>query len=176
MRILVAEASRHGSTLAIAQALAHALQEGLPDSTVEVRAVDDTLAVAPYDAVVLGSAVYMGRWLEPARRFARRHAGELLHKPVWLFSSGPTGEMPKEGAEPHDAADIAQEVDARGHEVFLGRLDREDLGLAERAVVGVVHAPYGDFRDWPAVQAWGRRIAAELVPREQATTEHPSPA
>lgn len=168
MRILVAEASRHGSTLALAEALAQALRESLPEAEVDVRAVDDTVDVRPYEAVVLGSAVYMGRWMEEARRFARRHAGELLHRQVWLFSSGPLGEMPEKGSEPHDAADIAQELDARGHEVFLGRLDRDDLSFAERAVVGVVRAPYGDFRDWPAVKAWGQRIALELVPQQHA--------
>jgi len=168
MRVLVAEASRHGSTLAIAEALAHTLREELPGAEVDVHVVEDALDVGPYDAVVLGSAVYLGRWLEPARRFARRNAGELLHKPVWLFSSGPLGEQPVQDSEPHDATEIAGELDARGHEVFLGRLDRDDLGLAERAVVGVVRAPYGDFRDWPAVQEWGRRIAAALVPQQHA--------
>lgn len=168
MRILVAEASKHGSTLAIAEALATALRGLVPGAEVDVRAVDDALDVAPYDAVVLGSAVYLGRWMEPARRFARRHAGELLHKPVWLFSSGPIGEMPERGAEPGDAQQIADELDAHGHEVFLGRLDRGELNLAERAVVGVVHAPYGDFRDWPAVEKWAHRIATVLAAQQPA--------
>lgn len=62
--------------------------------------------VGGYDAVVLGSAVYVGRWLEPARELVDAHAEELAARPTWLFSSGPIGDPPKPEAD--DAVQIAE--------------------------------------------------------------------
>jgi menaquinone-dependent protoporphyrinogen oxidase len=54
-------------------------------------------------------------------------------------------------------------VGARDVAVFAGRLSRDELGLGERAITRLVHAPYGDYRDWPAILAWSRSIAVELA-------------
>jgi menaquinone-dependent protoporphyrinogen oxidase len=162
MRILVTAASRHGSTEEIAQELGKALREGLPAATVDVIPLDRVDTVDRYDAVVLGSAVYMGRWLETARRQVAAHAGELTDRPVYLFSSGPIGDPPKPEEEPVDIAELSRLTGARDHRVFPGRIDRHQLGLAERMVVRAVHAAEGDFRDWPAVRAWAAEIAADV--------------
>jgi menaquinone-dependent protoporphyrinogen IX oxidase len=116
-----------------------------------------------YDAVVLGSAVYVGRWLEPARHYVAEHASALRGLPVWLFSSGPVGNPPFPADEPHDVGPLARSIGARGHRVFPGRLDKSRLTIGERAMVTAMRAPIGDFRDWAAVQSWGDEIAAELV-------------
>jgi menaquinone-dependent protoporphyrinogen oxidase len=81
----------------------------------------------PYDAVVLGSAAYVGRWLEPARQYATVHVAELRRRPVWLFSSGPIGEPPFPPDEPHDAGSLMQLTGARSHRVFPGRLEKSRL-------------------------------------------------
>ncbi len=52
---------------------------------------DEVTELEDYDAVVLGSAVYAGHWLEPAKQLAERFVGQLLGRAVWLFSSGPVG-------------------------------------------------------------------------------------
>ena len=57
----------------------------------EARPVEEVEHVEPYDAVVLGGAAYMFRWLKLALTFARRHRTELAARLVWLFSSGPLG-------------------------------------------------------------------------------------
>ena len=59
-------------------------------------------AVEEFDAVVLGSAVYMGQWMRPARELAERSAAALAARPVWLFSSGPVGEPAKPADNPVD--------------------------------------------------------------------------
>jgi menaquinone-dependent protoporphyrinogen oxidase len=117
----------------------------------------------PFSAVVLGSAVYMGRWLEPARTWAAARAAALRGRPVWLFSSGPIGEPPFPPDEPHDAAPLLRLTDAREHRVFAGRLDKARLGFGERAMVTAMRAPVGDFRDWDAVRAWADAIGAGLA-------------
>jgi menaquinone-dependent protoporphyrinogen oxidase len=161
MRILVTAASRHGSTREIAAAIAEALvQRGHEAEACPIKGA----APEGYDAVVLGSAVYTGRWLKPARAFAERHAAELAARPVWLFSSGPLG--PPEHLVPEgeavDVAALMETTRARGHRVFAGRLHKPDLGFGERAMVAAVHAPEGDFRDWAAIDAWAGEIAAVL--------------
>lgn len=87
MNMLVAYAGKNGST----EEIAHWLADTLNDSGVSAVARPAALEGAPeqYDAVVLGSALYAGRWQRPALRFAHRHAEMLAAKPLWLFSSGP---------------------------------------------------------------------------------------
>ena len=123
----------------------------------------DTDVVAPeevhgseeYDAVVLGSAVYAGRWLAAARNLALRLGPG---RAVWLFSSGAA----PDGRDPADVAGLQEGTAARGHRFFAGRLERARLSAPERALVRVVGTPDGDRRDWAAVRAWAEGIAAEL--------------
>jgi menaquinone-dependent protoporphyrinogen oxidase len=162
MRLLVSAASRHGSTAEIATELGKALRGALPGVDVDVVPVTRVAGFADYDAVVLGSAVYFGRWLDEARWQVSAHAEVLRHRPIWLFSSGPVGDPSVPETEPGDAAELAAAVGAREHVVFPGALHREQLGLRERLAVGFVRAADGDCRDWPAVRAWADRIAADL--------------
>lgn len=164
-RVLVAVDSKHGSTREIAARIATALAGAGLD--VDLRAADAVDAIAPYDAIVLGSAVYMGHWLEGARTLARERAGELSQKPVWLFSSGPIGAPPRPSDEEAvDVGDILVATGARQHRLFSGRLDRHLLGFAERALTRAIRATEGDFRDWTAIDEWAGEIAAALGPPE----------
>ncbi|MBX6341939.1 MAG: flavodoxin [Thermomicrobiaceae bacterium] len=163
MRVLVAAASRHGGTEEIAAAIADELRRAGLD--VDLRWPAEVGDLRAYDAVVLGSAVYMGRWLEPARELADRLAASDAHGRVWLFSSGPIGGKPLPD-EAVDVADILAGTGAREHRLFGGRLDRRTLGFAEKALVMALRAPDGDSRDWGAIRAWGQSIAAALAAAE----------
>ena len=164
--MLVTWASKHGSTSEIAAAVARDLQacdagraSGLVASAVPVERRPDP---TEFDAVVLGSAVYVGRWREEARQYAAEHTTALRSRPVWLFSSGPIGEPPLPSDEPYDAGPLSQLVAARGHRVFPGRLDKQLLTFGERAMVTAMRAPVGDSRDWTAVASWAEEIATAL--------------
>ncbi len=160
MRVLVTAASKHGATTQIADAVATALRErGL---AVDLTPPAQVTALEPYDAVVIGSGVYGGRWMEEARTFVDHHAEALATRPVWLFSSGPLGDPPKPAGDATDVPPIAERLVARGHRTFGGRLDRPELGFMERTIANVVRAPDGDFRDWEAIRAWAGEISAEL--------------
>jgi len=160
MRVLVTAASKHGSTAEIAQAIGDLLVERGVGAT--VVPFQDVTVVDVYDAVVLGSAVYAGQWLAPAKDFVQRNAQALTARPVWLFSSGPIGEPPRPDEDPVDAAPMVEATAARDHRVFSGKLDKARLGFAERAIVLALRAPYGDFRDWNDVRAWASDIANAL--------------
>jgi menaquinone-dependent protoporphyrinogen oxidase len=161
-RVLVTASSRYDSTAELADTIARTLEdEGLE---VDRMAPEQVEHVEPYDAVVLGSAVYYGRWLDPARELAERAAATLARKPLWLFSSGPVGrpgrELPKENTV--DVGSLLASVDVREHCLLPGRLDASRLRLRERALVKAMRAEEGDMRDWGAVRAFARRIAGEL--------------
>ncbi len=164
--VLVAVASRHGSTREIADALARRLPDSPAGQEIGLTAVSQAIGSAPvpssFDAVLLGSAVYVGRWLEPAREYVSAHAPTLRERPVWLFSSGPIGEPPFPPDEPHDVHPLGQLLGVRGHRVFPGRLDKDSLSFGERAMVTAMRAPLGDFRDWAAVRDWADEIADAL--------------
>ena len=161
MQVLVAVASRHGATHQIASAIGERLAgHGLRVVVADAEVVDD---VERYDAVVLGSAVYAGHWLASARALAERLHGPLSTRPLWLFSSGPVGDPPKPVEDAVEIGRLLTDLGARGHRTFAGRIEREDLNLAERTVVRALRAPVGDFRDRSAVAAWADEIVAELA-------------
>ena len=160
MRVLVTAASKHGATAEIADAIANKIRES--DITVDRVLPETVLAVDAYDAVVIGSGVYAGHWLEPARRLVDHHAAALAQRPVWLFSSGPMGHEPKPEDAPADIAQLVAATGAREHRVFGGQVDRSRLGLGEKVLLTAVRAPEGDFRPWDEIRAWASGIAVAL--------------
>ncbi|MGZ3586687.1 MAG: flavodoxin domain-containing protein [Candidatus Limnocylindrales bacterium] len=161
MKLLIAVSSKHGSTREIAAAIAETVREA--GIVVEVVDAEQVESVDPYDAVIVGSAVYLGRWMGPARALVKRCADALRRQPVWLFSSGPLG---RDIVDPADAAEglkLLELVGAREHRVFAGKADKHEFGFLERRMVSLVKSPYGDHRDWPAIRAWATSIAGELT-------------
>ncbi|MFN8223987.1 MAG: flavodoxin domain-containing protein [Gaiellales bacterium] len=159
MKVLVAVASRHGATQEIADRIGARLQLCGLDAVVEP--VAQVTSLAGYEAVVLGSAVYVGKWLEPARTFVAEHADELRARRTWLFSSGPLGDPARpEPDKAVDLADVLEQTEAISHRLFSGRLDRSLLGVGERAVARLVKAPEGDFRQLGEIDAWADEIVA----------------
>ena len=173
MKVLVTHASRHGATAGISTAIAAAVGERFAqhrvDVDVDVTPVSRVRSLSGYDAVVLGSAVYVGKWLAPAREFVRAFAAELKTRDVWLFSSGPLGDPPRPVDEPAEPAALVGVLGAHEHRILAGALDRGHLRVSERVVVRAVHAPEGDFRDWTAIRAWGHAIADQLVTSSRMT-------
>lgn len=158
--VLVTYASRHGSTAEIAEAIGAELRAHSLD--VDVRAMHDVDTIYPYDAYVLGSAVYMGSWMREARRFVDEHYELLSTRPVWLFSSGPIGEPASVGAETFDATDLARDLHAADHRLFDGKLDHHVLRLGDRALARALRVPDGDYRDWDAITQWAGDVARTL--------------
>jgi menaquinone-dependent protoporphyrinogen oxidase len=135
-------------------------RQGLEVDALDPRDVHD---LSEYDAVVIGSAVYAGRWLPATTALVDRLASALTERPVWLFSSGPLGEPPTP-EDPPDAAGIPARIGVVEHHVFAGKLDHSKLRLLERAMVRMVRAPEGDFRNWADVDGWAAQIGRTLVP------------
>lgn len=178
MRILVVYATKHGATRGIAEHIATRLRTAGND--VDLTDASAAGRISDYDAFVIGSAAYMGGWLGEATTFVRRNRDELATRPVWLFSSGPIGSelVDKKGrdvlvaSEPKEFAEFEKAVRPRGRRVFFGAYDpdAQPQGMAERLAgrffrmmpEAKAALPSGDFRDWPAIEAWADEIAAAL--------------
>lgn len=158
MKVLVAYASKHGGTRGIATRIAECLgAAGLDAQLIDMAQTD---LVVGFDAAVVGSAVYMGRWMKEATAFVGRNRSALGDRPLWLFSSGPVGPQPLPEAK--DAAELGSLFTVLDHRTFDGVIDSATLSLAERLIVRTVKAPKGDFRDWGAIDAWAESIARAL--------------
>jgi menaquinone-dependent protoporphyrinogen oxidase len=180
-RVQVVYASRHGGTAGIAERIEDVLRRrGLEVVIVNASAHPDP---AGFDAYVIGSAVYMGRWLDEGLTFIERNRATLATKPTWLFSSGPVavvkvepGEDPLEPAlGPADGpgsgghkriAAVSTVIQPRDHHVFSGCYDPSDpaKSFGERIgrMMGAKALPAADFRDWIEIEKWAHGIASAL--------------
>jgi menaquinone-dependent protoporphyrinogen oxidase len=161
-RVLVAYASKHGSTAEIAEAVTEELRRSGHETDCE-RA-GDVKALDGYDAVVIGSAVYIKRWRGDAKHLLRKQGKALAEMPFWIFSSGPTGDPADddpEWLEPPKIISRAEELGVREHVVFGGRV-APDGGPMARSMAENVPEEFRDRRDWNEIRGWARRIAAEI--------------
>ena len=160
--VLVAYATKYGATAEIAEKIGQVLSEaGL---STEVIPADRARDPGSYKAVVLGSAVYIGRWRKEAVRFLQRYEAELAGKPVWLFSSGPAGQgdpvkLTQGWIFPEALRPITDRIQTRDITLFHGVGDRKKLNWLEKRMMKMVGSPTGDFRDWEAIGSWASGIA-----------------
>ena len=164
--VLVSYATKHHSTAEIAEAIAAELRERGND----VDCVDAADAhAAGYDAVVLGSAVYMGRWRREARRFLKHERKQLSAMPFWVFSSGPVGEgsgdaeKDEKWLEPASVIELAESLGVREHVVFGGRIPPDPSGFVESAMARNTPPEHQDLRDWDQIRTWAASIASALA-------------
>jgi len=162
-RVLVAYGTKHGATAEIGEAVAKSLSRaGL---AVDVQPARRVRSLEHYRAVVLGSAVYAGRWRRDALRLLRRP--ELRDRDVWLFSSGPVGEDKGDPEQlerltrPPRVQRLAVDLGAHEHAVFGGMV-AEDTGFIRKKMARGIPPELRDRRDWDAIDAWAQSIAVAL--------------
>jgi menaquinone-dependent protoporphyrinogen oxidase len=175
-KVLVAYATKYGSTKGIAEFMGEKLrQRGIEAEVLGVGVVKNAGA---YDAFVIGSALYMLHWLKEAKQFVSKNSALLVSRPVWLFSSGPVGTRTKDAtgrdllevSGPKELEELQALVKPRNHHVFFGALDGSRLTgtigfayrMARRSQAAREAMPEGDFRDWKEMEAWAYGIADAL--------------
>lgn len=178
MKVLVAFASRHGSTKGIAERIATTLTGCGHETT--LRRADEVGDMGRHDAFVIGGSAYFFHWAKEPTRLVRRNAPMLSRRPTWLFSSGPLGtdKVDAQGrdalaaAVPREFAELEPLIQPRGVRIFFGAHDptAKPVGVLERITRMMPAArdalPAGDFRDWIAIDEWARGIGAELAAAE----------
>lgn len=164
--ILVTYASKYGATKEISEKIGQVLrQSGLQADVLPVKDVHD---MTSYRAVILGCAVYIGKWLKEAGEFLKVNEKSLAERPFWLFSSGPTGEGDAisllEGWQfPSDQRPVIERIQPHNIAVFHGYINSDKVNFIERwSIKNVVKKPFGDFRDWEAITSWASSVADTL--------------
>lgn len=165
MPFLVAYASRHGATEAIAARIATRLVDS--GASVELRRVDEIETLHAYDAVILGAPVYDQSWPPEANAFVARNRDALAVRPLWLFSVGSFGDTkrligPLTHKEPKRIDDTLADLRAREYRVFQGVIQKHQWPFWSRVFFHAFGGRFGDHRDWPTIDAWADRIAVSL--------------
>lgn len=163
-KVLVAYASKYGSTQEVAEAVAATLREcGL---TVDIQPMAAVRTLAGYGMAVLGAPLYMFHWHKDALRFLSRHHDALMKMPVAVFALGPFHDDAKEWQEVRSQLDreLAKYPWLRPFAVKIvgGKFDPAQLRFPLNLVPALKQMPASDIRDWTAIRAWARELAAGL--------------
>ena len=164
-RILVAYATRYGSTAEVAEMIGDDLRKA--GETVDVRPITGIADLSPYRAAIIGSPIYMGKWLPDAQVFIEQNQQRLRTIPVAYFAVGLTV---KEGTPEFlrkaeaSMGPVRLLVNPVKIGVFPGKLDTAHLSLADRAIVKLIRATTGDFRDPGAIRTWARAVHGLFTP------------
>ncbi len=170
MKVLVAYASKAGSTKGIAEFIGGKLRgHGIQ---VDVSGAGSIENVTQYDAFVVGSAVYQYHWLKEGKEFVSKNRSVLAERPLWAFSSGPTGTKDTDSkgrnllevSGPKEIVDLKEWVHPRDHRVFFGAFFPDKLtGAVGWFARRVPKDQVGDFRNWKEIEAWADGIASALL-------------
>lgn len=169
-KVLVAYATHAGSTEEVAEVVTVGLREAGLDA--ELQAAKDVRSVAGYDAVVVGAPIYIGQWQKPAHDLLKRHAAALREVPVAVFCLGPTDTAEKDMAESvaQFEAELAKHdwLTPVAQQTFVGRFDPSLLKLPYKLLFALPANPLKDLpttdhRDWEAIVAWTKALAATLM-------------
>ncbi|EJG07015.1 flavodoxin/nitric oxide synthase [Methanofollis liminatans DSM 4140] len=158
-KVLVAYATRYGSTREVAEAIAAALRE--EGAAVDLMRADEVTDTAPYTMVVIGSPVYAGKWLDDALTMVTRHREALSRVRVALFAVGIliAEDTPENRQKLKAALDpVVQVVTPVSIGLFAGKLDAKALSFPLRMMLKVMKTPEGDYRDMDAIRRWAKGL------------------
>lgn len=161
-RILVAYATRKGSTAEIARAIGNELQSA--GHHTDVAAMKSIISLEGYDAVIIGAPVYMGKVID-VKKFVDKHRDALSTLRMAAFAVGvaPTSDDPKAVEDCIDTLHASLEpLQPVASTMFAGKLNAGKLSFFEKRIWRMVKGPEGDFRDWDVITAWAREVAVKM--------------
>lgn len=176
MKVLLAYASAHGSTAEVAQRIGKTLSaQGLDVTVVPVQTVS---SVADYDVFVCGTPVHAGTWLPEMTNFLKSFRGQLANKPVYFFITC-IRVMEQHGYEHvmefYMIPEVLQKLNVRDTVAFAGKLDLKEVDWNERWTLAARYDGStwpsnfdGDFREWPKIDTWAEKIAADILTLQQS--------
>lgn len=163
--ILLAYATRFGSTQEVAEAIAAALRTA--ELTVECWPMQTITTLSQYEAVVLGAALYNAQWPAAAHQFLARHQAALVQRPAAIFTLGPLS--PSAAAKQNSRRQLERELakypwlQPAAVEIFAGKYDpsQPGMGFFDRFL------PARDVRNWEAIRAWAQQLSIRWQPSDE---------
>jgi menaquinone-dependent protoporphyrinogen oxidase len=163
-KALVVYGSGTGCTAGIAERIGKRLADS--GVAVEVVPAKDAPDPAGYDAVLVGSGIRAGSWHQPVKDWVAKNAAALKGSKVAFFTACLTlGQDPTKTDEVRAYTDaLIAETGVTPVEIglFAGSNEPKRFSFIERAILKMMKAPEGDFRDWKAIEAWAGEVAPRL--------------
>lgn len=165
-RLLVAYATRAGSTVGVAGAIGLVLKKR--GFLVDIKSVKENPSVKRYQAVIIGSAIRQGNWLPEAITYLIANQQALRRVRVALF----TVHMLNQGDDAQSRHNREAYLDVLrplvqpvAHVFFPGKVDPARLSLIDRLMVRAVKTPVGDFRNWEDIGGWAQDLFTQEISR-----------
>lgn len=160
-RVLVAYATKRGSTAEIAEKIGEVLKKR--QMQVDVLPARKVADLSPYKTAILGTAVYIGLWRREAVKFLKTFADELVKMPLRIFLSGPTGagdplELLGDWRFPESLRPVIEQVKPVEITCFGGRIESGKMNPFEKMIIKKNGAEIGDFRNWESIASWANGI------------------
>jgi len=168
-RVLVTYASKYGSTGGVADAIGKELCD--KGATADVVLIKNAGNISSYQGVVIGSAIYMGKWMSEAVDFVKQNRDVLRQVPVAYFLVCMTLSQPTEKNRAEVLAYMdpilkaVPEIKPVGIGTFAGAIDYNNLSWLNKKILKSKGTPEGDFRDWNAIRAWAREPVYAKIAR-----------
>ena len=163
-KILVAYATRAGSTFEVAEQVAEVLRA--TGATVDVKPVPVVHDLKDYDAVVIGSAIRMGQWLPEAVAFVKTYREPLSHIPTayFLVSGLLRDDTPQMRGKVLAFLDpVRQILEPTSIGLFAGKMDYSKMDGLDRSIAEGVSSSEGDWRNWEAIRSWAQGLQPILA-------------
>jgi len=167
-KVLVAYATRYGSTGEVADAVGARLRERGLDA--DVKSAKKVRSLDGYDAVVFGAPFYLGSMLKEGRKFLEKQRAALQDRPMAIFALGPTSaadDLTQASKQLDKALEKMPWLEPVAAEMFVGKYDPAKLRFADKLVAAPPASPlHGleahDDRDWGAIGEWAANVAATI--------------
>jgi len=163
-KILVAHATKAGSTAEVAEAVGEEVRN--MGAEVDVRLAKDAKDLKQYSAVIVGSGIRMGQLSSDATKFVEKNQEALKQVPVAYFVVCLT--MKEDTEENRSTVEtyldpVREMVEPVDTGLFAGVIDYSKLSFTARTMSKAMKVSEGDFRDWEAIRAWARQVHSRLT-------------
>ncbi len=165
-RVLIVYASRAGSTAEVAKTIGQTLKES--GVSVDTLSTADVHKPEEYNAVIVGSAIRMGKWLPEAVDFINKHRDRLAKVPIAYFVVCNTmkDDTPENRNKTLAYLDPVRakfpDVQPVDIGLFGGVIDFKKLSFVERSMLKMKGVTEGDSRDWTAIKKWTTDVVPVL--------------
>jgi menaquinone-dependent protoporphyrinogen oxidase len=159
-KILVVYASEYGSTGSVAEAIGKELCS--KGAKVDVLVARNVKNLSSYQGVVIGSAIYRGKWMPEATDFVKANYEILGQVPVAYFMVCMAVHQPGEENRRKALSYLdpvlqsIPQVRPVDIEPFAGVMNYSNLSWFNKKIIISKGVPEGDFRNWEAIRAWAR--------------------